>query len=409
MYTGISYVSNALNVDSVVVVSTAADLSGTLDSTKVYLLDGIIDMGSQSIEVPADGLTLWGYSFDVSKLTSSEPNYTMFTSPVGGSGNLLATDIAIEVTGTSSQVFNLVDATGFSAFEFNRVNYNGCTSLGTIDSYRQGLENGTGRFGGQPELTLKGTWVGGYAIYTSIVRGLSDGAYSLFKAGTGFTMNSRFVTNMNADLNTSVALLDFTSANLPNPSTLQLNGCIMARNGVSDSSDTTLIPNIDQRALSSAFSNNVGLPNTIIGGELELTTEVTTTISASSTYYDIAGTWSEIDLQHFDSPANGQLRHLGKDPVLYKVNLELAVEGGANDELSIRIRKWDDSASAFVDGRDNVRQVNSFVGGRDVAFFTVFERVELNQNDYILLQIKNNTDTTNATLELESHMLVEVA
>lgn len=409
MYTGISYVSNALNVDSVVVVSTAADLSGTLDSTKVYLLDGIIDMGSQSIEVPADGLTLWGYSFDASKLTSSEPNYTMFTSPVGGSGNLLATDIAIEVTGTSSQVFNLVDATGFSAFEFNRVNYNGCSSLGTIDSYRQGLENGTGRFGGQPELTLKGTWVGGYAIYTSIVRGLSDGAYSLFKAGTGFTMNSRFVTNMNADLNTSVALLDFTSANLPNPSTLQLNGCIITRNGVSDSSDTTLIPNIDQRALSSAFSNNVGLPNTIIGGELELTTEVTTTISASSTYYDIAGTWSEIDLQHFDSPANGQLRHLGKDPVLYKVNLELAVEGGANDELSIRIRKWDDSASAFVDGRDHVRQVNSFVGGRDVAFFTVFERVELNQNDYILLQIKNNTDTTNATLELESHMLVEVA
>ena len=137
-----------------IIVTQASDLSGMLDSTKQYFIDGVIDMGSQSIEVPQGGLTLSGYSFDLSKLTSSEAAYTMFTSPVGGSGNLLGMDYAIEATGVGSQVYDLVSDTGFNAFEFTRINYNNCSSLGSIDNYRQGLEIGTGRFGGKPELTL---------------------------------------------------------------------------------------------------------------------------------------------------------------------------------------------------------------------------------------------------------------
>ena len=55
-----------------------------------------------------------------------------------------------------------------NAFEFTRVNYINCTSLGDIYDYRQGLESGTGRFGGSPSLTLHGVWVGGYRITTSV-------------------------------------------------------------------------------------------------------------------------------------------------------------------------------------------------------------------------------------------------
>ena len=135
---------------SVVVVKQASDLSGILLSNVVYFIDGIIDMGSQSIEIPASGLSLVGSTFDVSQLTSSAVGYTMFTSPVGGSGNLLGKDLAFETSGATSQVFDLVSATGFDAFEFARINFNNCTSLGTVDNYRQGLEEGSGRFGGTP-------------------------------------------------------------------------------------------------------------------------------------------------------------------------------------------------------------------------------------------------------------------
>ena len=64
--------------DNIVIVRKASDLTN-IDSSKEYFLDGIIDMGTQSIEVPATGMTLRGYSFDLSGLTSSEDNYTMFT------------------------------------------------------------------------------------------------------------------------------------------------------------------------------------------------------------------------------------------------------------------------------------------------------------------------------------------
>jgi len=93
-----------------VLVKTASDLAGTLDSTVEYFIDGIIDMGSQAIELPAGGLNFTGYNFNVSKLVSSASNYTMFTSPVGGSGDLLGKDYAIEVTGASSKVYDLTDS-----------------------------------------------------------------------------------------------------------------------------------------------------------------------------------------------------------------------------------------------------------------------------------------------------------
>ena len=249
-----------------ITVEQASDLAGPLDSTKEYFIDGIIDMGNQSIEIPAGGLNLNGYNFDISKLTSSAVGYTMFTSPIGGSGNLLGMDYAIEVTGAGSQVYDLVSVSGNEAFEFSRINYNDCSSLGVIENYRQGLESGTGRFGGQPELTLVGTWLGGFFIDTSIVRGMTDGSYSLFKAGAGFSMDSRFRSNMNLDLPASASFFDFTPANFTNPSTLQIEGVIVTRNGVFDSTDANITPNITEAALASNWMGNNGMPNTFEGG-----------------------------------------------------------------------------------------------------------------------------------------------
>ena len=232
---------NAL-VTKQVVVNEAADLAGVLDSTVVYIINGIIDMGNQSIEVPAGGLNLTGLTFDVSKLISSSPSYTMFTSPVGGSGNILVRDYAIEVTGAGAQVYDLEDATGFNAFEFARINYNNCSSLGTLDGYRQGFETGTGRFGGSPTLTLAGTWVGGYFIDSSIVRSLDAGMTDpLFKAGTGFSMASRFRSNQNIDLPANVAFFDFNPSHFPNPNTVQLSEVIISRNGVFDLAELIIL------------------------------------------------------------------------------------------------------------------------------------------------------------------------
>ena len=182
----------------------ATTLGGVIDSTKEYFIDGILVLGSISIEVPAGGINIKGYDFNISKLYSNVVGHEMFTSPVGGSGDVLFTDFSIENTGVGSKVHNLVSATGFNAYEIARINFDSCKSRGEINNYRQGLETGTGYFSGTPELTLSGAWAGGYFIDVSIARNLTDGAYPLFKAGVGFTMASRFRSNQNLDLNTNI-------------------------------------------------------------------------------------------------------------------------------------------------------------------------------------------------------------
>jgi hypothetical protein len=68
------------------------------------------------------------------------------------------------------------------------------------------------------------------------------------------------------------------------------------------------------------------MARTFVGGKQVLTTEVTTPISVAGQFETLLGTWSTSDLQHFDSPANGQLRHIGNNPREYKIQSDLTIE-----------------------------------------------------------------------------------
>ena len=395
-----------------VMVTQASDLAGTLSSTSIYIVDGIIDMGSQSIEIPSGGLTIKGFSFDVSKLISSAAGYSMFTSPVGGSGNFLGMDFAIEVTGTGSESFDLAADTGNEAIEFTRVNWNNCESRGTIDGYRQGLEVGCGQFGGKPSLILKNPWSGGYFIDTGIVRGLDAGMTgALYQAGASFTMASRFRSNQNIDLPASAAFLDFAPANFTSPSTLQLDGCLISRDGVVDASDSNITPNIAAADLESHWTDNTGLDNTFEGGETAVSVSATTTITTSAVFVDLAGTFTASGLQHFDSPAAGQLRHLGDSPINYSVAGQLILECDANNVVATKVVVWRDASSTFEDGKTSTRVVNNLQGTRNVAYLVVLDKITLNKNDYVKLQVANvstaPTSTTDIEAEVDSFFTVE--
>ena len=396
----------SLELNNRVIVKEASDLAGTLDSTKDYFIDGVIDMGGQSIEVPAGGLSISGYNLKVSKLASTASSYTMFTSPIGGSGDVIFKDLSVDVSGSNSKVYDIRGATGFESVEIVRLNYDNCSSLGTIDSYRQGFETGTGRFGGTPELEFAGNWLGGYFIDSSIVRNISAGSYSLFKSGTGLTFGSRFRSNQNIDLPTGVRFMDFVPANFPYPSTLQLAECIVTRNGVVDATDTGIIPNISASDLASDWHSNSGIKNTFVGGELDTTAEVVTTISTAGVFVDLNGTYTSSDLQHFDVPASGQLRHLGNSPREFSLSGQFIIDGNANNEIDLKIVVFRSSTSTFEDSKTQRRVVNNLVGGRDVAYFNLASNIILDQNDYVKIQVANVGATNNVTSELDSYFNV---
>jgi hypothetical protein len=361
-------------------------------------------MGTTQITVPTTGLTIAGLSFDISGLTSSEDNYTMFVSesPLIGSGNLLGADYLVSVTGAGSKVYELYDATGFNAFEFSRINFIDCTDLGDLYDYRQGLEDGTGRFGGSPSLTLHGLWRGGYRITTSIVRSLAGTMTKpLFKEGLVFQMNSRFLSDINCDLPTLAPFCDFQEANFPNPSTVQLKGAIFTRDGGFNPNDSNIFSNLQASDLACDWDNNIGIKNTFIGGGLNNTSEVQTTIVTQGVAVDLNGTFASRDLQHFDSPSNGRLRHIGTNPTDFLVSWDFLIDGKDNDNYELFLIKIDSFANVTVEFAQ-VRTVNNFQGGRDVGIWSGTTPITLNQNDVVFWQVANLLDTDNCTLELDS-------
>ena len=399
-------ISNYLLVNRIIVTQSNVDktLGGVIDSTKEYFLDGVITITGFSVEVPAGGIYITGYNFDTSGLVCTDDNATIFTSPIGGSGNILFKDFLIDITGTNSKVYDVVSNTGFEAIEVDKINYNNCTSLGIIDNYRQGLETGTGRFGGTPELTLKGVWVGGYFIDTSIVRSLTDASFTLYKAGAGFLMSSRFRSNQNIDLPASASFLDFSAANFANPSILQLTNCIVTRDGVSNSDDANITPNIDQKALVSDWDGNKGIRNTFIGGLKNLTTEVETVLTVGASL--ILGTWTDSDLQHFDSNFNYSFRHLGTDPLDFRVTFDFVMKGTQDDQYVVSLKK--DNGGVITTIYSQTRTIDRLAGVRDVTYFNGTFGVAMLQNDFLYWEVENITlATNNCTLELNSQFIIE--
>jgi hypothetical protein len=388
--------------------NVALTLGGTIDSTKAYFLDGNIDLGTIEIEIPADGINLKGYDFNTSGLYSTEDNYTMFTSPVGGSGDIVWDKLSISASGTNSKVIDVFDATGFHAYEVTAVNYNNCTDLGILDNYRQGLETGTGRFGGSPCLQLKGVWVGGFLVTNSIVRGMSDTTTEpLFKAGAGFLMSSRFKTNINVDLGTLQPFCDFASSNFVNPSTLQIKEAEITRDGIYNPDDSNILPNITNASIKSDWKGNNGIENTHVGGVLTLTGEVATTISIIGDYYTLAGTYTSEDLQHFDNPINGQVRNIGSTPREFKIITYIVIDGSANDVISIRLRKYDSSTTTTSTIVSQLATVNNFSGANDRCTFSILGRTTLDMNDYYFIEVANMTSTDNVTSKLGTFTTIE--
>lgn len=402
-------IANLFYINRVIVNqgNVSSTLGGIINSNKEYFIDGVIDTTGINIEIPIGGISLRGYNFDLSKLVCTADNYTLFTKSVVGSGNVLEQDLAYEISGLNSRVYDLKGATGFEAKETIRVNYNNCSSLGIIDNYRQGFETGTGRFGGTPELILAGTWVGGYFIDSSIVRNLVSGTYSLYKAGVGFSMTSRFRSNQNIDLPTSASFLDFSQNNFINSNTLDLNDCRITRNGISNLNDPNITPNIEAGNLVCVWKNNQGIHNTNVGGEALVIGEVTTSIISSNVWYDLLGTYQISNLQHFDSPAPGQLRHIGDNPIEYRLIYNYVIEAQRNTDVALKIVAYRASTNSFEDIKIQRRKIDNLQGVRDVAYYSLTNHLILNKNDYIKIQVMNLTDSNNATAELDSYYLIE--
>ena len=379
-----------------------------IDSTKMYVIDGIIDFTGTglNIEIPSGGFSYRGTGIEVSGLICSDDNYTLFTSPVGGSGTIFGSSCYVTIDGANSKVNDLTDTTGFNAFEFDSVNWVDCTSLGEINGYRQGLEVGTGRLGGTPELTMSGTWAGGYRTSTSIAFNMDDMANGLFVAGTGLTIGGRFITDINCNLPASGALLDFSPVNINNEESLILDGCYITREGVLDAGDNTIYPNIDQTSIKSNWGGNTGIPNTQKYIKAKCSAEVETTISAISTYYPLLGVFSVDNQVQFDMPANGEFELLTGNG-LYRIIGNVQIKGTNGDAVDLRVTLSDDGGSTFPTEINHIQlEIPNLAGSNDFATYSVNFVQSIKKGQRIRMEVRNTSSTNNLTMKQESFLTV---
>lgn len=389
---------------SQIVVRSVVDLMGDLRSDVVYFIDGQIDLGANSIEVPVGGLTLAGHGYAISSLSSSSAGAVIFTSPVGGSGDLNIGQMAIWSTGLGSQIFDIEAATGSESCEVNTVNlgtFAGDTaSLGEIDGYRQFRTSDCAIIKPLDGLTFTGSWAGGFAINDTILLNVGPGV-SVFKAGLALVFAGQSTSNLNAfSIDATTVVYDFAPANFASTEGFALNGARF--NLASDP-----VPNMPEQSIKRFFKDCVGVRNTFSGGLWRITTTAATVITASSTPVKVAGTTTYEDLVYFSQGTDNEYTYDSSIPKDYRITGHLTVDGGPNDDIEVMIRQWDDSASTYINLASYTRNISNVVGGIDVADFSLFASARLSQNDRIELWVQNNTDTTNVTA-LAGYLAVDV-
>lgn len=394
-----------------VVVRQSSDFDVPLKDGFNYFLDGVVDLTGSgvSLQLVSDGISsISGYDFRTSGIICDDDNYTLFENDGSSAGRLIINNFYIQTGGTGSQVYDIEADTGTEEIVTNNILYLNCTSLGTISGYAQAKEQDTYRAGGTPELTLDGSWSNGYFIDNSLGLQLTNGSYFIYKAGPSFSMASRFRSNQNVDLRSNIGFLDFQKSNFTDDNLLQLTDCIISRNGNFDPEDATILPNISAAAAETLFTNCVGIQNTYAGGKITVSTESGTPIINISTFAQLEGTFTSSDLQHFSASSDPTIPTLTNDasnPTEFTISLDLTLESRSNDEVEIRFKKTTALGVVTTFG-NQARQVNSLVGGRDVAFFNSTENVILNKDESITIEVTNNSTINDVTAEVGSSVLI---
>lgn len=362
-------------------VRSASDLSGPIDSSKIYVIAGSINLGSGSIDVPEGGINVRGLDTDVSSLTSTGPIFT-------GSGAYSGRVKLLDLTLTSPAVFD-VDGTGGpsvgSEITCSGVNFFACESLGEITGYRQGLWSNVGVINCDDGLTLSGAWSGGFASLTSIIIGMAGG--TLFKAGAALTFAGSFRSDMNAVLlDDTGTFCDFSPANI-------LSDGGFSMEGVRVNPASNAFPNMPQSNTKARFQNCSGVENTYPGGEFIVTGNGVTTIADSDTLYQITATGVGSNLDWTQISNTNAIEYLSSQRISVSIDGSLSFSGGNNDQVGLQIRQWDDSADAYVNiGPEYTATLNGRLLGTRAENLAFKGTATLGQNDRIEIWIKNKSD-----------------
>ena len=387
--------------DATVIVKQASDLGGTLSSAYRYIVDGAVDMGSQSITVPEGGLFIAGLGFGISSLTSSADNYNMFITGATFSGDLFLDGVDTGVTGTNSQIFELDNDSNFGAVEYNNGNILAGSTIGNLTNYRQFVMSNVAIFAITDGLTFTGAWAGGVAIIDTICIGVGAGV-TIFKAGVGLVFSGSIRSNINAlSINATTTIFDFTTGNIANDGAFSLTDARFNK-------DSNPVPNITGADVRARFRNCTGVGNTYAGSAYVFTSAVSTGALVQGTPVKMPGATAYSDEYWFSNSGNNRAVFDSDLAGEYEVAFNLSFTGTNNVEMGVQIRQWDNSASLWIDvGSEFIATLNGGPAGTRAEGVSGFAYCTLDAGDYIEIWIVNNTNTTGITPSIGGSVIIK--
>lgn len=389
--------------NSEVIVRKPEHLSGTLDSTKVYVIDGEVDMGSQSITVPPDGLELRGLGLNVSVLKSTATGYTMFVDAAGDAGGLSIADMTLTCSGTTSKLYDLDNAGATvpsgGRVEFIDVNYTDVTELGDLSNYTQMLQMTSVWRNVSDGYTLHGTWLGALFLDSFLVRGFGGTGKVMFREGTSLTFGSRLFCNGNIDVPANAIAFNFSNSVFGDASFELVFGNY---SGAGTVSSVILPGDVEAR-----FRDNNGIDNTYVGGRW--TSGVIEALAATSTFQTILTSPADTtpsDLQWMSVGDSNDLTYDSSNSIKAEIKGSVTVSASANTrEAFLRVVKFASAAPSTPIVLATMPVVDLRTSGN--ALSVPFQAYgDLDEGDVVSLQAASGVTSTTLTFPVNANLSI---
>jgi len=379
-------------------------------SDEIELGNNIYEIDSLDFEIPAPyslisnvDTAISGMSQVINKLRSSQDNHSLITS----TANLFFYQIQLQADGVNSEAITMNGATGFESLDMKYVEFTGNTKYGTLTGIRQGYWSDGFSLNAKEGFTMNGTWAGGFTIANSRI--INTGNYILGE-GTSLIMNS-IRSNVNCDILTGDVAFDFDYNNFNSDEAYQLENGRYNGAGLMISQFTDALRDTDDpwRSRKSLFKGNAGSlsNNTHVGGYWKCTVEVLTPLTLNVST-KVLGTTVYSELQHITQTTDNAFIHNTTQDTDYEISGFVRFKGGADDEIELEIRKWDDFGGSYSVIQSYVKFVSNLIGGNDtVDFSAATPFVRLSENDRVELWVVNRSNNTDVTMLSDSFLNIK--
>ena len=382
-----SSISNIIFVSSKSDLPTASSGVITLLSNITYYFTTIVDLTGDRLVCGANTVILGA---------SSENCYIKSTG-LSSSTALITSTYSLPIRNisfTHGTVFDLNGDITTTALDWFGVNFVDCEIVGTIKNYTNFIM-GDSAFLNSAGLTLDGT-IGTIGMNNCLFDGRTSSTTIILPSTLTVSRRFRIIYS------SFITLSGETSISVDSSATISNERYIL--DTVNFSGGGTYISGVDQTSNKSLFLNCVGIDNTAVNGQLYMHSNATaTTISATNTFYKIAGTTTASSDNSKYLHSNNRLTNDATISRKYLIQCTLSFSSGNGDICEFGF--YDSKLGAVRTPSRTKATANASGRAENVHLSCV---VQHSQGNYLEIHCANTSSAVNITVSDLNFVITEI-